>query len=77
MSAKAKSSYGVKFREKLDLDINKTILVIGEIIEIFCDKSLISTDGKIDIEQAESVAVSGLDEYHTTNSLGRLPYAKP
>lgn len=69
--------YGVKFVEKQDININKTVLIIGQIIEIFCQKEIIESDGKINIGAAKSVAVSGLDEYHSCSSLGRLPYAKP
>ena len=33
-------------------------------------------DGYVDLEAAETVAISGLDGYHTTQSLGRWSYAK-
>ena len=68
---------GVKLREKIDIELNGTVFVIGEIVEVMIKNDIILEDGKIDIEQAQSVAVSGLDEYHTTQSLGRLAYAKP
>ena len=68
---------GVKLRQKIDIQLNGTVFVIGEIVEVIIKNDIILDDGKIDIEQAQSVAVSGLDEYHTTQSLGRLAYAKP
>ena len=52
-------------------------MIIGEIVEVLIDQELIHEDGKIDIVAAQSVAVTGLDEYHTATSLGRLAYAKP
>jgi len=67
----------VEFREKVDIKLNGTVLVIGEIVEVHLDKSLIQNDGKLDIESSQSVCVSGLDEYHLAQSLGRLAYAKP
>lgn len=67
----------VEFREKKDIELNGTVLVIGEIVEIHVAEHFVEADGKIDIAQAQSVAVSGLDEYHTAVSLGRLAYAKP
>ena len=33
-------------------------------------------DGYVDLEAADTVAISGLDGYHTTQSLGRWSYAK-
>ena len=67
----------VEFREKKDIELNGTVMIIGEIVEVHVAEHLIEIDGKIDITQAQSVAVSGLDEYHTAISLGRLAYAKP
>jgi len=75
--AQSKIKMGVEFKEKIDITLNGTVFIIGEITEIIVENELILDDGKIDIEQAQSVCVSGLDEYHTTQSLGRLAYAKP
>lgn len=68
---------GLEFREKIDIDLNGTVMIIGEVVEVLIDQELIQEDGKIDIVSAQSVAVTGLDEYHTATSLGRLAYAKP
>jgi len=68
---------GVEFREKKDIELNGTVMIIGEIIEVLVEQELLQQDGKIDIAAAQTVAVSGLDEYHTASSLGRLAYAKP
>jgi flavin reductase (DIM6/NTAB) family NADH-FMN oxidoreductase RutF len=68
---------GVFFKEKIDLAINGTILIIGEITHIFYPTNCICEDGFIDIEKANTVTCAGLDSYHTTNRLARLSYAKP
>jgi len=68
---------GVEFREKKDIELNGTVMIIGEIVEVLAEPALIQTDGKIDVVAAQTVSVSGLDEYHTASSLGRLAYAKP
>jgi len=75
--AQSRIKLGVEFREKIDIELNGTVMVIGEIVEVLVDSELVHDDGKIDIVQANSVAVTGLDEYHTASSLGRLAYAKP
>jgi Conserved protein/domain typically associated with flavoprotein oxygenases, DIM6/NTAB family len=75
--AQSQIKMGVEFRQKIDIELNGTVLVIGEIVEVILDDSLIVDDGKLDLQQANTVATSGLDEYHTTASLGRLAYAKP
>ena len=68
---------GVEFRQKIDIELNGAVMIIGEIVEVLVEPNLIADDGKIDIVAAQTVAVSGLDEYHTAVSLGRLAYAKP
>ncbi|SIO25782.1 flavin reductase family protein [Salinivibrio sp. ES.052] len=68
---------GLILREEHTMAINGTHLLVGEIIEAHIPDCCIGKDGFIDIEQAGTVALSGLDSYHTTKSVGRLSYAKP
>ncbi len=75
--SQSKIKIGVEFRQKIDIELNRTVLIIGEIVEVILDDSLIAEDGKLSLEDAATVAVSGLDEYHLADSLGRLAYAKP
>jgi flavin reductase (DIM6/NTAB) family NADH-FMN oxidoreductase RutF len=67
---------GLKLVETQTLAVNETVLVIGEIVELRIDPTLISEDGHLDLSAAAVVAISGLDEYHATQSLGRLAYPK-
>lgn len=69
--------FALEFAEKHELKINGTILVIGKIVNVLVPVSCILPDGFVDIERAGTVAVSGLDSYHTTQRLSRLSYAKP
>ena len=50
--------------------------MIGKVVEVFLPESCLLSDGAIDIEMAETIAISGLDSYHTTNKIARLSYAK-
>jgi flavin reductase (DIM6/NTAB) family NADH-FMN oxidoreductase RutF len=69
--------FGLQMREKHELQINGTILMIGEIKHVILPDGVIQQDGFVDIEQAGTVTCSGLDSYHTTKRLARLSYAKP
>ncbi|MEH6455938.1 MAG: SDR family NAD(P)-dependent oxidoreductase, partial [Cocleimonas sp.] len=68
---------GMQFREKHTLDINGTEFVIGEIVSIEMPDEFVSDDGFVSLEKAGTVAVSSLDTYHSTKTLGSLSYAKP
>ncbi|HCP96670.1 MAG TPA: flavin oxidoreductase, partial [Pseudoalteromonas sp.] len=50
--------------------------VIGEIMDVYVDESALQSDGFLDLQAIDTVAISGLDSYHSTNKLMRLPYAK-
>lgn len=68
---------GLEFRECIDIAINDTKIVIGEIIHILIDEQFIGKDGYVDHIKAKTIAVAGLDCYFTCDTLGRLSYAKP
>lgn len=68
---------GLRLCEIKLLELNKTELVIGEIQIVETDEAAIEPDGSLDIETLQTVAVSGLDRYHSTKKLTRLSYAKP
>jgi flavin reductase (DIM6/NTAB) family NADH-FMN oxidoreductase RutF len=69
--------YGLKLKEILPIASNNTQFIVGEVTHIICDQSAIKNDGYIDIEALNTVCVSGLDSYHTSQLLTRLSYAKP
>ena len=66
----------LEFTQRIDLTINNTIMIIGEIKNIYFPEGCMQEDGFLDIEKAGTVTCSGLDSYHLTNRLARLPYAK-
>jgi len=68
---------GMEFREKIHLSINNTVMVIGEIRQVYFPEDCLSKDGFLDIEKARTITCSGLDSYHKAQRLSRLSYAKP
>lgn len=72
----SKIKIGLKFIEEQKIKSNDTIFIVGEIIEVILSDDVVLKDGFIDIEKAGSIAISGLDSYHDTIRINRLPYAK-
>jgi flavin reductase (DIM6/NTAB) family NADH-FMN oxidoreductase RutF len=68
---------GLKFVEEQEIKFNGTIFIVGEILEVILPDDVVGGDGFVDIEKAETVAISGLDSYHETKRIARLSYAKP
>jgi len=75
--AQSNVQLGVEFREKIDIAINNTTLIVGEIVQIYIPEECLCQDGFVDLEKANTITCSGLDSYHKTIQLDRLSYAKP
>lgn len=75
--AESNLKVGMKLESIQRLKINQTELIIGRIIEVIVDENSVAKDGYVDIESLDSVAISGLDAYHTTKTINRFDYAKP
>ncbi len=75
--AESNVQLGIEFKEKIDISINSTTMIIGEIIQIYIPKKCLKEDGFVDLEKANTITCSGLDSYHKTMQLDRLSYAKP
>ncbi len=68
---------GMEFKERIDIKLNNTILIIGLIQHLYFPKDCIKADGFVDLELANTITCSGLDSYHQTKQIARLSYAKP
>nr|WP_086940478.1 flavin reductase family protein [Thaumasiovibrio occultus] len=75
--AESRLKYALKLRSHQTIDLNGVVLLIGEVTQLHVEQGAVTDSGYIDIAQLGSVAVSGLDSYHTAQNLGRLSYAKP
>jgi flavin reductase (DIM6/NTAB) family NADH-FMN oxidoreductase RutF len=73
----SKVQLGIEFKERIDISINNTTMIVGEIVQIYIPENCLQEDGFIDIEKANTITCSGLDSYHKTIQLDRLSYAKP
>jgi flavin reductase (DIM6/NTAB) family NADH-FMN oxidoreductase RutF len=66
----------IEFKQRIDLTINNTIMIIGEIKDIYFPEECLHDDGFLDLEKAGTITCSGLDSYHLSKQIDRLPYAK-
>lgn len=75
--AESNIQIGVEFKERINININQTSMIIGEIKFVHYPTNCLLDDGFIDIEKAGTITSSGVDSYHTTQLLQKLEYAKP
>lgn len=69
--------WGCKFVQRIDIELNGTCIVVGEIEWISFPEEIQQQDGFLDLEKLNTITCLGLDSYHTTTKVARLPYAKP
>ena len=67
----------MKLEDIIPIPLNGTVLIIGSIVQVEMDASMISPDGFVELSEAEILISQGLDAYFVSKKLGRLPYAKP
>ena len=75
--AESRLTIGLQHRETIDIALNGTHLVIGEIVEVDVDAAAVAEDGWIDLGALDRAAVAGLDAYYQPRRLERFSYAKP
>jgi len=73
----SKVQLAMELKERITLSINNTVLIIGEVKDVYFPEDCLQKDGFLDIEKAASLTCSGLDSYHKTTQISRLSYAKP
>ena len=67
---------GMKFLQEMPIEINGTILIIGQIEHLILPDEIIGEDGNVDLEAVETVCVSGLESYSKVGKLARFEYAR-
>jgi flavin reductase (DIM6/NTAB) family NADH-FMN oxidoreductase RutF len=74
----AKIRLGCRFLNVYEIKENDTLLLVSAIEHVFItDQDIQQQDGWLKLENANTVAINGLDGYATTSLLDRYAYARP
>ena len=74
----AKIRLGCRFLNEYEIKENDTLLLVSAVEHVFiADQDIQQEDGWLKLENANTVAINGLDGYATTNLLDRYAYARP
>src|SRR5690606_28692463 len=66
---------GLQFKEKIDITLNNTILVIGEIVQLLMPDTVLINDD-IDLQASNAVGISGLNSYYSLNKIEQFPFVR-
>ncbi|WP_221390229.1 flavin reductase family protein [Dyadobacter sp. NIV53] len=67
---------GMKFLQEIPIELNGTILIIGQIEHLILPEEIIGEDGNVDLESVETICVSGLESYSKVGKLAKFEYAR-
>ena len=67
----------MQYVDEYFIKANDTILIIGEIKNLFVKETLLNPDGFIDLSKGNICTINGLDAYSTPSSNERLSYQRP
>ena len=67
----------MKFMEEYPIQLNGTILVVGEILSVHIQNDLLEEDGFVNLSKGNIVSINGLDGYTLPKLGARYPYQRP
>lgn len=67
---------GMEFKEAIDINLNETVLIIGEVQHLILPDAAIGEDEDIDLANIDSTGISGLNTYYSLKKIKRFPYAR-
>ena len=73
----AKVRLACRFLNEYPIKENNTLLLVSEILAVHVEDDILESDGWLNLQQAGSVTINGLDGYAKPKLIERFPYAKP
>lgn len=67
----------MKYVEEYTIRANGTILLIGEIIDLYINDTILEDDGFVNLSKAKVLSINGLDGYALPELKRRLEYQRP
>lgn len=68
---------GLKYLEEYRIQANNTILLLGEVVDLFVKDDLVEKDGFINLSKAKTATINGLDTYMVPKTLKKMTYQRP
>ena len=68
---------GMKMVQIIPIELNGTVLIIGEVEHLIIPDAALDDQGQIDLSQPHDVGISGLNTYYKLEKIAQFPYARP
>ena len=73
----SKLKLGMKIVQTIPIELNGTVLIIGEVEHLIIPDAAVDDEGQIDLSQPNDVGISGLNTYYKLEKIAQFPYARP
>ena len=67
---------GMKIVQTIPIELNGTVLIIGEVEHLIIPDAAMDDQGQIDLSQPNDVGISGLNTYYKLEKIAQFPYAR-
>jgi len=67
---------GLKLIDDIEIKESHCRLIVGEVQFIDTNEELIEEDGQLDLEKANDICVTGLNQYSSVKKMANIPYAR-
>lgn len=74
--AESNIQIGLRLTETIDIKSNNTMMIVGAIEHIYIEDGLISEEGYLDLQKANTAGISGLNRYYALEQVDSFPYAR-
>ncbi len=66
---------GLELVDEIPINVNKTILIIGQILHLTIEDKAVDEEGHVDLEQLNVAGISGVSSYYGLLKKNQFPYA--
>lgn len=67
---------GMALKEVIEIKTNNTLMIVGSIEHLYLQKDLVSKEGYLNLENAKTAGISGLNNYYALERVDSFPYAR-
>lgn len=68
--------FGMRFVQEIEIPLNGTALIVGEVQSLHVEDQAVSASGYIDLQALDTVGISGLNSYYRLEKVAEFPYAR-
>jgi flavin reductase (DIM6/NTAB) family NADH-FMN oxidoreductase RutF len=68
---------GMKVVQIIPIELNGTVLIIGEVEHLIIPDQAVDDQGQIDLSEPNDVGISGLNTYYKLEKMAQFRYARP